>query len=145
MFSAWDCMELTSRAQSTIITNVTIIKMYPPLVLQPISICDRIPMDGHGNAGHGDLKTGQNEEEDPGFKKAGMGVCGGGKKSLNRRASRLLLEYVDCVLILHLELKRKTVDSHWWHCHFIHHTHAGRGPYLQGSYIISPHLPHNQV
>jgi len=141
-------MELTSRAQSTIITNVTIIKMYPPLVLQPISICDRIPMDGHGNAGHGDLKSGQNEEEDPGFKKAGMGVCGGGKKSLNRRASRLLLEYVDCVLILHLELKRQdsgftlvALSFHPSHTH----THAGRGRYLQGSYISSPHLPHNQV
>lgn len=47
-------------------------------VLQPISICDRIPMDGHGKAGHGDLKTGQNEEEVPGFKKKSRhGVCGG--------------------------------------------------------------------
>ena len=26
-------------------------------VLQPMSICDRIPTRGHGKAGHGDLKT----------------------------------------------------------------------------------------
>ena len=26
-------------------------------VLQPMSVCDRIPTHGHGKAGHGDLKT----------------------------------------------------------------------------------------
>ena len=75
-------------------------------VLQPMSVCDRIPTHGHGKAGHGDLKT-----KGRGIKKerrnAGMGVCWGGGKSLSRGASRLLLEYINCVLILHFKLKEE--------------------------------------